>query len=71
MGTVDLRNWRAARPGDHITLPDGVSGEVVVNFELGLFAAGYEPGGWADDEGGLLVGATFGSLMRYPREFLD
>lgn len=71
MGTVNLKNWRDAKPGDSIVLPDGIDGEVVVNFELGLFAPGYEPGGWGDDEGGLLIGASFGSLIRYPREMLD
>ena len=71
MGSVGSLGWRNAKPGEAIVLPDGVTGEVVANFELCLFAPGYEPGGWDDEEGGLLVSPSFGGLVRYPRGVLD
>ena len=64
MGIFDVR------PGEEIDLHDGVHGIVLINFELSLFASGYEPGGWSDEEGGLLVSASAEGLVRYPRDGL-
>lgn len=59
-----------AKPGEEIDFHDGVHGIVLINFELALFASGYEPGGWSDEEGGLLVSASAEGLVRYPRDVL-
>lgn len=58
-------------PGDPVTLHDGVRGIVLINFELSLFASGFEPGGWRDEEGGLLIDGSAEGLVRYPRVALE
>ena len=60
-----------AAPGDFVKLHDGIAGVVVINFDLSLFAKGYEPGGWSDEEGGILLDASGEGLVRYTREALD
>jgi hypothetical protein len=64
-------NWRIAKPGEKIKMPDGVEGVVLANFELSLFDETITPGGWNDEQGGLLVSPTFGGLIRYSRLVLD
>ncbi|MEL6571289.1 MAG: hypothetical protein AAFQ64_06510 [Pseudomonadota bacterium] len=60
-----------SRPGDLVALHDGVRGVVVINFELSLFATGFEQGGWDDEEGGLLVDGSGEGLVRYPQVVLQ
>ncbi len=59
-----------ALPSETVVMHDCVTGVVVINFELLLFGAGYEAGGWNDDEGGLLVDGSAEGLLRYPKEVL-
>ena len=61
----------AAVPGERVAMPDGVEGVVIANFETGQIAEGFDSGGWNSEEGGLLVSASFGSLVRYTRGVLE
>ena len=54
------------KPGDDFD-DDGWLSTVVVNFETGEFALGYELSGWGDDPGGLLVLTVEAGLVRHPR----
>lgn len=65
---MDILNLK---PGNAVKLHDGVNGLVVINFELSLFATGFEQGGWDDEEGGLLVDGSGEGLIRYPKVVLQ
>ena len=67
---VMSKTWEKSIPGETIVLPDGVEGIVVANFETKKYGESFDPSGWDESEGGLLIEASFGGLIRYTREFL-
>ena len=50
----NVMDWELYKAGDRVTMPDGIEGTVVANFECNEFSEAVTKEGWNNDEGGLL-----------------
>ncbi len=59
-----------AEPGEFVTMHDGVYGVIKINFENCKYADEFGPGGWDDEEGGILLDGSSEGLIRYSRDVI-
>ncbi|MEL6475786.1 MAG: hypothetical protein AAFR17_00550 [Pseudomonadota bacterium] len=67
---AEPQGWERLSPGDRF---EGRSerGTVLINFETGACAEGYDRDGWGQAPGGLLIEDAALGLVRLPRSCFD